>query len=210
MSGYDPINRSYTDRQHKLAHYFENQQDFYPFSQWPAWLQEVALICPKDYGQRTSMFVHFARNGVFAPTVRNWVLASDVIDGKLIWSEQYPMEVRMDMARLIKKALANELVSPDSKTYHHQTGQVVKGLNPAEWPTYRQLQAIRTRPSVQTPAPVPERRQPTSRQGVYYPPQQRGREARLTSGLQYLRGIRGYVTTYQGREYRLYPGQVPQ
>jgi len=209
MSGYDPINRSYTDRQHKLAHYFENQQDFYPFSQWPAWLQEVALICPKDYGQRTSMFVHFARNGVFAPTVRNWVLASDVIDGKLIWSDQYPMEVRMDMARLIKKALANELVSPDSKTYHHQTGQVVKGLNPAHWPTYRQLQAVRTRAAVQTTAPGPERRQPPTRQqGVYYPPQ-RPSEGRLTSSVRFIRTSRAgrgsgyYVTSYMGRDYRL-------
>jgi len=210
MEGYDPINKSYSREQLRLADYFEKQQDFYPFSQWPAWLQDVALTCPKDYGQRTGMFLHFARNGVFAPTVRNWVLACDVIGGKLVWSEDYPLEVRMDMARLIKKALSGEIVSPDSKTYQHQTGQVVIGLNPADWPTYKQLQAIRTRAAVQISVPGPERRQPTKRQGVYYPPVQAGRETRLTSGIRYLRGIRGYVTTYQGREYRLYPGQVPK
>jgi len=190
MEGYDPINKNYTDRQHKLAHYFEHQQDFYPFSQWPAWLQDVALICPKDYGQRTSMFMHFARNGVFAPTVRNWVLASDVIDGKLIWSEQYPMEVRMDMARLIKKALAGDIVSPNTGTFHHQTGQVVKGLNPAEWPTYRQLQDVRTRAAVQVSPPGPERRQPSPRQGVYYPPQTKREQGRLTSGILFFPGRR--------------------
>jgi len=209
MEGYDPINKNYTDRQHKLAHYFENQQDFYPFSQWPAWLQDVALTCPKDFGQRTSMFHHFARNGVFAPTVRNWVLASDVIDGKLIWSESYPMEVRMDMARLIKKAMAGDIVSPNTGTYHHQTGQVVRGLNPAEWPTYKQLQAVRARAAAPTPAPGPERRQPTSRQGVSYPPQQPS-QGRLTSSIRFIRTSRSgrgagyYVTRYMGRDYRLY------
>jgi len=190
MAGYDPINKSYTREQLRLADYFENQQDFYPFSQWPAWLQDVALTCPKDYGQRTSMFLHFARNGVFAPTVRNWVLACDVVAGKLIWSEAYPMEVRMDMARLIKKALAGDIVSPTTNTYHHQTGQVVRGLNPAEWPTYKQLQRVRERPSVQTAAPGPERTGRQSSSGIYYPPQTTRPTGRLTSGILYFPGRR--------------------
>jgi len=208
MEGYDPINKSYTREQLRLADYFETQQDFYPFSQWPSWLQDVALTCPKDYGQRTSMFFHFVRNGVFAPTVRNWVLACDVMGGKLLWSESYPLEVRMDMARLIKKALAGDIVAPNTNTYHHQTGQVVRGLNPAEWPTYRQLQAIRTRAAVQTSPAGPERRQPAPRQGVHYPPQ-RPVEGRLTSSVRFIRTSRSgrgagyYVTSYLGRDYRL-------
>lgn len=188
MEGYDPINKSYTREQLRLADYFETQQDFYPFSQWPSWLQDVALTCPKDYGQRTSMFFHFVRNGVFAPTVRNWVLACDVMGGKLLWSESYPLEVRMDMARLIKKALAGDIVAPNTNTFHHQTGQVVRGLNPADWPTYKQLKAVRARAAVQGPAPGPERRQPTPRQGVYYPPQPKPK-GRLSSGIRFIPGI---------------------
>jgi len=193
MSGYDPINKSYSREQLRLADYFEHQQDFHPFSQWPAWLQEVALTCPKDYGQRTSMFLHFTRNGVYAPTVRNWVLACDVMGGKLLWSEAYPLEVRMDLARLIKKALAGDIVAPNTDTYHHQTGQVVRGLNPAHWPTYKQLRALRAAPRAETPGP--ERRQPAPRQGVYYPPQTRKSQGRYTSGLIFLPGQRHKLWT---------------
>jgi len=204
MEGYDPINKSYTREQLRLADYFENQQDFYPFSQWPAWLQDVALTCPKDYGQRSSMFLHFARNGVFAPTVRNWVLACDVVGGKLVWSEAYPMEVRMDMARLIKKAMAGDIVSPNTNTYHHQTGQVVRGLNPAEWPTYKQLQRVRQRPTDERTSPGPERTGRKPRSGIYYPPVQEGPPRRLTSGFRYVPKLRRYLMTWiDGREYTI-------
>jgi len=190
MEGYDPINKAYTREQLRLADYFEHQQEFYAFSTWPAWLQDVALTCPKDYGQRTSMFYHFARNGVFAPTVRNWVLACDVVGGKLIWSESYPMEVRMDMARLIKKALAGDIVSPTTGTYHHQTGQVVRGLNPAEWATFKQLQRIRQRPAAdEATSPGPERTGRKPRSGVYYPPQTIRTKGRLTSGIRFIPGL---------------------
>lgn len=204
MEGYDPINKSYTREQLRLADYFEHQQDFYPFSQWPAWLQDVALTCPKDYGQRTSMFYHFARNGVFAPTVRNWVLACDVIGGKLIWSEAYPMEVRMDMARLIKKAMAGDIVSPNQNTFHHQTGQVVKGLNPAEWPTYRQLQRIRQRPVDERTTPGPERTGRKPRSTIYYPPVQQGPPRRLTSSFRYVPKLGRYLVRWiDGEEYTI-------
>jgi len=204
--GYDPINKSYTRQQHRLADYFENQDSFYKFSTWPGWLQEDMLACPKTFQQRTDCFLHFARNGVYGPTARNWVLACDVIDGKLIWSEAYPEEVRMDMARLVKKAISGELVNAKANTYHHQTGQVIKGLNPAEWPTFQQLRALRAAPRAEND-PGPERTERKPRSQVYYPPQQAARQGRLTSGLRYLRGIHGYVITYLGRDYRL---NIPQ
>lgn len=205
--GYDPINKAYTREQIRLADYFESQDSFYKFSTWPGWLQDDMLTCPKTFEQRTACFLHFARNGVYGPTARNWVLACDVVGGKPVWSEAYSDEVKMDMARLVKKALEpGALANPKANTYHHQTGQVIKGLNPAEWPTFEQLRALRTAPRVQaSPGPARTERQPRAQ--VYYPPQQAGRQERLTSGIRYLRGIHGYVTTYLGRDYRL---NIPQ
>jgi len=204
--GFDPINKSYTREQHRLADYFEHQDMFYKFSTWPAWLQDDMLACPKTFQQRTDCFLHFVRNGVYGATARNWILACDVIDGKLIWSTAYPEDVRMDMARLVKKAIAGELVNDKANTYHHQTGQVIKGLNPAEWPTFQQLRALRA-PARAESRPGPERTERQPRAQVYYPPQQAGRQERLTSGIRYLRGIHGYVISYLGRDYRL---NIPQ
>lgn len=188
QQGYDPINRGYTKEQHRLAEYFENQDSFYKFSTWPAWLQEDMLACPKTFQQRTDTFLHFVRNGVYGPTARNWVLACDVIDGKLIWSQAYPEEVRMDMARLVKKAIEGNLVNAKANTFHHQTGQVIKGLNPAEWPTYQQLRALRTAPRVQeSPGPARTERQPRAQ--VTYPPQTVRSKSRLASGVRFIPGL---------------------
>jgi len=186
--GYDPINKNYTREQLRLADYFENQDSFYKFSAWPGWLQEDMLACPKTFQQRTDCFLHFARNGVYGPTARNWVLACNVIDGKLIWSDAYPEEVRMDMARLVKKALSGELVNDKANTYHHQTGQVIKGLNPAEWPTFQQLRALRAAPRAQNnPGPTRTERQPRSQ--VTYPPQTVRQKSRLASGVRFVPGL---------------------
>lgn len=164
MSGYDPINKLYTVEQHRLADYFDKQQIFHPFSSWPAWLQDVALTCPKNFQQRTSMFFHLARNNMYPPTARSWVLACNVIDDKLIWSDAYPDDVKMDMARLVKKALAGEIVDEDAATYAHHLGRVVKGLKPGTCPPNpQQLAEISLRPKRQS-FQGPSRTRQTTRQ----------------------------------------------
>lgn len=187
--GYDPINKSYTVEQHRLANYFETNQSFHPFSLWPAWLQDVALTRVKSFQQRTDMFLHLWRNGVYAPTARTWTLAGDVQEGKIIWAPEYSVDVRMDMARLVKKGLDGQLVNDNASTYHHQTGQVVKGLNPAHWPTYEQLVKLRAAPArdeATSPGPERTRRQPRST--VYYPPQIIRSKGRLASGFRFVAG----------------------
>jgi len=211
MAGYNPIDKLYTVQQHRLADYFEKQQIFYPFSTWPAWLQDVALKCPKNFSERTGMFFHLARNNLFPGTCRQWVLAGDVVDGKVIWSEEYPVDVRMDMARLVKKALAGEILDPQASNYSHQLGVVVKGLNPDSqprrgWPApaddsarARRRSLSRTKTNTGTTRPVAPKKVP----GVYYPPTQPGPYRRLTSSIKWFPSGKFYVTTYGGRAYRL-------
>jgi len=204
MAGYDPINKLYTVEQHRLADYFEKQQTFYPFSTWPAWLQDVALTCPKSFQQRTSMFFHLVRNNMFAPTARTWVLSGDVIDGKLIWSDAYGEDVKLDMARLVKKAIAGEIVDEHSATYAHHLGRVVKGLNPGTCPPNpQQLAELRKPATIQSPAPGSERKRPKPRQTLQITPTQAGPHKRLRSGIElYKSGF--YVTQFGGKTYRLH------
>lgn len=210
MAGYDPINKVYTVEQHRLADYFQKQEIFYPFQQWPAWLQDVALTCPKNFQQRTSMFFHLARNNMYPPTARSWVLACNVIDGKLIWSDAYPDDVKMDMARLVKKALAGEIVDDEAATFAHHLGAVVKGLRPGTCPPNpQQLERISQgyqRAAFQGPARTRQttRQEPRTKvPGVKYEPVQAKPYERLRSSVEYYKRGGFYVTKYAGKTYKL-------
>jgi len=209
MAGYDPINKMYTIEQLRLADYFSRQEIFYQFHTWPAWLQDVALTCPKNFQQRTSMFFHLTRNNMYPPTARSWVLACNVIDGKLIWSDAYPDDVKMDMARLVKKALAGEIVDEDAATYAHHLGAVVKGLKPGTCPPNPQQLAqladppgrkhAPTKASPQTARQEPRKKVP----GLVYLPVQEKPYERLRSGIEFYRRGGFYITTYAGKRIRL-------
>jgi len=210
MAGYDPINKMYTVEQHRLADYFEKQQTFYPFSTWPAWLQDVALTCPKNFQQRTSMFFHLARNNMFPPTARTWVLACNVIEGKLIWSDAYDESVKMDMARLVKKAISGEIVDEHAATYAHHLERVVKGLKPGTCPPNPQQLAELSQPRAKalqraSPGPSRTRQEPRTKvPGLYYSPIQERPHERLRSSVEYYKRGGFYVTHYAGKTHRLF------
>jgi len=195
MQGYDPINKSYTREQHRLANFFgEQQQRFWKLSEWPGWVQDIALTCPKDYGQRTRMFYFLVRNNLYGPMARDWVMACDYIDNKLI-PYQYEEAVRMDMASLVKKALAGQVAAAaDTPTMCMPEGKVIKGLNPANFPSYEHIQFIkrtaarvRARDAAEAASAPPERPQPRA---VLYiaPSTKREQTRRLTSGIRFLPG----------------------
>lgn len=195
MQGYDPINKSYTREQHRLANFFgEVQQRFWKLSEWPGWVQDIALTCPKDYGQRTRMFYFLVRNNLYGPMARDWVIACDYIDGKLI-PYNYEEAVRMDMASLVKKALAGQVVaSADTPTMCMPEGKVIKGLNPANFPSYEHLQfvkrtaaRIRARDAAEAASAPPQRPQP--RAVLHIKPSTRRETRRLTSGIRFVPGI---------------------
>jgi len=143
------------------------------------------------------MFFHLVRNNMFAPTARLWVLSGDVIDGKLIWSDAYGEDVKLDMARLVKKAIAGEIVDDHSATYAHHLGRVVKGLNPGTCPPNpQQLAALRKSATIQTPAPGPKRKRPKPHAGLRYPPTHGDKTKRLSSGLRFIPKLNEYWTTY--------------
>jgi len=213
MQGYDPINKSYTREQHRLANYFgEQQQRFWKLSEWPGWVQDIALTCPKDYGQRTRMFYFLVRNNLYGPMARDWVLACDYIDGKLI-PFNYEDAVKMDMASLVKKALAGQVAAAaDTPTMCMPEGKVIKGLNPANFPSYEHIQFIkrtaarvRARDAAEVLSAPPERPQPRA---VLYiaPSTQRSQTRRLTSGIRFLPG-RGLMYRDLSGSWRMFQNQ---
>lgn len=196
MQGYDPINKSYTREQHRLANFFGEQQRFWKLSEWPGWVQDIALTCPKDYGQRTRMFYFLVRNNLYGPMARDWVMACDFIDNKLI-PYNYEEAVRMDMASLVKKALAGQVAAAsDTPTMCMPEGKVIKGLNPANFPSYehiqwvnRQAASIRARAAAAAEASASSTERPFPRAVLYIPPQTRKAPSRrLTSGIRFIPG----------------------
>lgn len=189
MQGYDPVNKSYTREQHRLAHFFGDvQQRFWKLSEWPGWVQDIALTTAKDYGQRTRMFYFLVRNNLYSPMARDWVLACDYIDNKLI-PHPYEEAVKMDMASLVKKALAGQVAAgPDVPSMSMVEGRVIRGLNPAHYPSYEQLRATEAR-AVQHAAPGPERTGRKPRSQVYYPPSTLRPKVGVTSGFRFVPGI---------------------
>lgn len=191
MQGYDPINKQYSREQHRLADFFTRIQDrFWPFNEWPGWLQDVALTSNKDYGQRTKMFYFLVRNNLYGPMARDWTLACDYVGGKLV-PHEYSQDVRIDMAVLVKKALNGQVAAAaDTPTMNMAEGKVTFGLNPAHYPSWEQLRALRTRVKLaelhEAPGPAP-RAGPKPRQGVYYPPQFR-KKGKLASGVRFIPG----------------------
>lgn len=196
MQGYDPINKSYTREQHRLANFFGEQQRFWKLSEWPGWVQDIALTCPKDYGQRTRMFYFLVRNNLYGPMARDWVMACDFIDNKLI-PYNYEEAVRMDMASLVKKALAGQVAAAsDTPTMCMPEGKVIKGLNPANFPSYehiqwvnRQAARIRASDAAAAEASASSTERPFPRAVLYIPPQTRKAPSRrLTSGIRFIPG----------------------
>jgi len=123
---------------------------------------------------------------------RDWVLACDYIDGKLI-PGQYEEAVRLDMASLVKKALAGQVAAAaDTPTMCMAEGKVIKGLNPANFSSYEHLQRISgTAARVRAgdageAASAPQRPQP--RAALYIAPSTKRSQGRLTSGIRYLPG----------------------
>jgi len=149
---------------------------------------------------------------MYPPTARSWVLACNVIDGKLIWSDAYPDDVKMDMARLVKKALAGDIIDEDAATFAHHLGRVVKGLKPGSCPPNPQqlaelqpkrrqaVQRTSLRPSTtrQEPAKMPKRHP-----GLTITPIQDRPYERLRSGIEFYKRGGFYVTQYAGKRIRL-------
>jgi len=205
MQGYDPINKSYTREQHRLANFFgEVQQRFWKLSEWPGWVQDVALTCPKDYGQRTRFFYFLVRNNLYGPMARDWVMACDYLDGKLV-PYNYEEAVRMDMASLVKKALAGQVAAAsDTPTMCMPEGRVIKGLNPARYLPYERLQsakAARARREAEESAEAARRQSYKDQNRLVIPPQvTRSYTRRLTSGIRFIPG-RG-LSIWTGRHWQ--------
>jgi len=213
MQGYDPINKSYTREQHRLANFFgEVQQRFWKLSEWPGWVQDIALTPAKDYGQRTRMFYFLVRNNLYGPMARDWVIACDYIDGKLI-PHPYEEAVRMDMASLVKKALTGQVAAAsDTPTMCMPEGKVIYGLNPARFPSYEHLQwvkrtAARARDAAAAEAAAAPPQRPQPRAVLHIKPSTTRRQTRrLTSGIRFVPGI-GLMYLDLNKSWRLFKNQ---
>lgn len=216
MQGYDPINKSYTREQHRLANFFgELQQRFWRLPEWPGWVQDIALTCPKDYGQRTRMFYFLVRNNLYGPMARDWVLACDYIDGKLI-PYNYEEAVKLDMASLVKKALNGQVAAAaDTPTMCMPEGKVIKGLNPANFPSFEHLEwvkrnasRIRARDAAAAEVAATTAQRPQPRAVLYIAPQTRKAPARrLTSGIRFVPGA-GLMYRDLTGSWRLFQNQI--
>jgi len=244
---YDPVNKTYSTAQHRLANFFETQTRFWKFGTWPDWAQDSMLEGNKnDYTLRFNLFYFLTKNNLFGPIAKKWVLANDVYtaddqEPELQFPE-YPGHVWHDMTRLEKQAKDGSLFINDKPMMNMYENQVTRQGNLSHYAPYERWITRRAgRPEgdedvhpgaaldsqasegegkgdISRPTPR-SRRQPhpavqawrANRQGIVYPAnpvQQPIRRA--TSTLRFVRtskegrGKGFYVTSYLGRDYRLY------
>jgi len=227
---YDPVNKAYSAAQHRLANFFETQTRFWKFGTWPDWAQDSMLEGDKnDYTLRFNLFYFLTKNNLFGPIAKKWVLANDVDhDGELQFPT-YPGHVWHDMTRLETQAKDGSLFINEKPMMNMYENQVTRQGNLSHYAPYERWIARRPggdtsasqegKGDISRPTPRSGRQSHPAVQtwrgtrpprGITYPPQQRAPSGRATSTLRFIRtsrqgrGTGYYVTTYLGRDYRLY------
>jgi len=224
---YDPVNKTYSSAQHRLANFFETQTRFWKFGTWPEWAQDSILAGNKqDYTVRYNLFYFLTKNNLFAPIAKKWVLADDVDPSGELLFPTYPGHVWHDMTRLEKEARDGTLFINEKPMMNMYENQVTRQGNLSHYAPYERWITRRTGGG-DTEAPqacpgdlsCPPPRQgyqsqaygpaPRRSRGITYPPQPPAPSRRATSTLRFVRTSREgrgkgfYVTSYLGRDYRL-------
>jgi len=138
---YDPVNKTYSAAQHRLANFFETQTRFWKFGTWPDWVQDSMLEGNKnDYTLRFNLFYFLTKNNLFGPIAKKWVLANDVytVDDQEpeLQIPEYPGHVWHDMTRLEKQAKDGSLFINDKPMMNMYENQVTRQGNLSHYAPY--------------------------------------------------------------------------
>lgn len=108
----------------RLWNYLNRGEDFFPIRLWPTYLAEMMMLEHKKNRDRFTLFFFLTGNG-FEPTMaRDWVLASDFKDGRVILGTYDPSAYK-HMSQLIEQARSGTLFNGDKKIMDMNLGRVI-------------------------------------------------------------------------------------
>jgi len=95
-----------------LWRFFNNNDSFYPISQWPEWARKDMLVPHKSRSQRFQLTFFLSSNGLHPSMAKEWISAASHHNGKFqrpAGAQAYDRSAIRDFADLERKALNGEL-----------------------------------------------------------------------------------------------------
>jgi len=95
-------------REARLMNYFNKQDDFWAFREWPPWVQQEMIKDHKKGRERYKLFLFFVFNGLSPFTAQMWIIMQDY-KGRFI-EGIYDRDGWAHFAQLLRLALNGDLV----------------------------------------------------------------------------------------------------
>lgn len=111
---------SWSDRQHLLWNYFQNQDNISSIVNWPPWAQEQILRQHKTNPQRFALFKFLVWNGLHPILATEWIRAETVRKYQGKWDlvmGEYDLNATRDFAMMIFKFQNGELFGKGARIY---------------------------------------------------------------------------------------------
>lgn len=94
-------------RKARVQNFFNRQDDFWAFREWPLWVQEIALQKHKKYRERYRFFLFLTWNGLNPLTARMWLIMKDW-RGRYI-EEDYDRSAWSQIDGMVRDAFSKDL-----------------------------------------------------------------------------------------------------
>jgi len=110
-----------------LVKYFNEQDAFFPYREWPEWAQKDMVLCHKNRNQAYNLFYFLTSNGLAPEQARTWVMAKSHLNGHFqnpIRGDKYDDNRIADFAGLVAKAKSGALFAKPKKIMDMVTDKV--------------------------------------------------------------------------------------
>jgi len=103
-------------RKARLQNYFNKQDEFWAFREWPLWVQEIALQRHKRYRERYRFFLFLVFNGLNPLTARMWVIMKDYRGYRFV-EEEYDNSAWSQIDGMVRDAFNKNLYKNRGKVF---------------------------------------------------------------------------------------------
>jgi len=103
-------------RKARLMNYFNKQDEFWAFREWPNWVQQIAIQAHKKYRERYRFFLFLVFNGLNPLTARMWVIIRDYRNGHFV-EEDYDNSAWSQIDGMVRDAFNKNLYKNRGKVF---------------------------------------------------------------------------------------------